>query len=423
MKEIIDVLIPVLVSFSCIFFCDLCYAKLNNTKLIINKKNILIIVLTSILVLCNNLYTNDEIKTVFSFAVICYNFKLIYKKDIKNVIISYIMIFLILMLLEIITTNCLSATKIMNSGSVAHALNYIKLGLSICIGGLEYLIFCIKPINNLLQKSLKFIIMNSSVSNIAYLMFLTMAILGMLNVKTFASNNSIQFIICLVIIFIILFAFVFKSKTTEIALKDSNKRLIDYNDKYGKFLDEYKIYKHNIKNKLYAIKSYGNKKVNALIDDLLEEETNFSIKNNNLYNVPKGIKGIVAEKLYNSNLNVIVDNKIKNDPFSKLPPKVFNSISECIGIALDNAIEASEVTDNPIILMDLFEDEENIFIKIGNNFCNSIDIDELGSIYYSTKNRGSGLGLFSIMRNHLVKEKIDIINDFYYIKLQIKKAR
>ena len=118
-----------------------------------------------------------------------------------------------------------------------------------------------------------------------------------------------------------------------------------------------------------------------------------------------------------------MDNKIKNDPFSKLSPKVFNSISECIGIALDNAIEASEVTDNPIILMDLFEDEENIFIKIGNNFCNSIDIDELGSIYYSTKNRGSGLGLFSIMRNHLVKEKIDIINDFYYIKLQIKKAR
>lgn len=423
MKEIIDVLIPVLVSFSCIFFCDLCYAKLNNTKLIINKKNILIIVLTSILVLCNNLYTNDEIKTVFSFAVICYNFKLIYKKDIKNIIISYIIIFLILILLEILLTTGLSELKILNSNNGAMLITYLKLCLSICIGLIEYIIFSIKPMKRLLQKSLKYLITNSSVTNISYLMYLTTAILGMLSVKNFSSSNEIHFLICLVIIFIILFAFVFKSKTTEIALKDSNKRLIDYNDKYGKFLDEYKIYKHNIKNKLYAIKSYGNKKVNALIDDLLEEETNFSIKNNNLYNVPKGIKGIVAEKLYNSNLNVIVDNKIKNDPFSKLPPKVFNSISECIGIALDNAIEASEVTENPIVLVDLFEDEENIFIKIGNNFRNSIDIDELGSIYYSTKNRGSGLGLFSIMRNHLVKEKIDIINDFYYIKLQIKKAR
>lgn len=423
MKEIID-LIPYFVAiFICILFYDLCFAKLNNTKLSLSKKSILIIVITSILVLFNNLYNNNELKTIFSFAVICSNFRFIYKKDIKNIIISYIMVFLVLMLLEIIVTNCLYATKVMNSGSVAFALNYIKLGLSICIGSLEYVIFCIKPIKDLLQKSLEFLIKNSSVGNISYLLFLTMAVLGMLNVKTFATSNSIQFIICLVIIFIILFAVVFRTKTNEIVLKDSNKRLIDYNDKYGKFLDEYKIYKHNINHKLSAMKSYGNKKVNALIDDLLEEETTFSIKNNNLYNVPNGIKGIVAEKLYNAEFHILIDNKIKKDPFKDLSPKAFNSISESIGIALDNAIEASNETDNPIITMDLKESKEDIFIKIGNNFCNRIDLDQLGTKYYSTKNRGSGLGLFSIMRNNLVKEKINIINDFYYIELQIKKAR
>lgn len=423
MREIIDILMHLPAILICFLFLDLCYGRINNAKLELNKKNILIILITTFLTIINNLYNNDELKTFCSLIVVCLNYKLIFKKDLKNIIISYILIFLFLILLEIVITNSLIALKILNDNTSSIALNYMKLGLSIIIGLIEYIIFCIKPINKLLQKTLRFFINNSNISNITYLMFLTMAILGMLNVKTFATNNSIQFIICLVIIFIILFAVVFKTKTNEIMLKDSNKRLIDYNNKYGKFLDEYKIYKHNINHKLSAMKSYGNKKINALIDDLLEEETTFSVKNNNLYNVPNGIKGIVAEKLYNVEFDIFVDNKIKKDSFKNLSPKAFHSISESIGIALDNAIEASNETDNPIITMDLKESKEEIFIKIGNNYSNSIDIDQLGTKFYSTKNRGSGLGLFSIMRNNLVKEKINIVNNFYYIELQIKKAR
>ena len=327
------------------------------------------------------------------------------------------------MLFELLTTNILTVINILPDSNSAIDLTFPRLFLSISVNLEEYIILSIKRFAKWVRKLVNFLYVNASSLNIAYLIFITISIIGILNTKFFAENNSVFLILLLFITFAIFLGLIIYLKVQETILKDTNKKLIDYNDKYGKFLDEYKIYKHNIKHKLSAIKSYGNKRVNALIDDLLEEETNFSVKNNNLYKVPSGIKGIVAEKLYNANLNVIVDNKIKNDPFSRLSPKAFNSISECIGIALDNAVEASEVTENPIILMDLFEDEENIFIKIGNNFCNSIDIDELGSIYYSTKNRGSGLGLFSIRRNNFVKEKIDIINDFYYIKLQIKKAR
>lgn len=423
MREIIDLVLHLLAIFICFLFLDLCYAKLNDIKFHLSKKNILIIFVTSIIALFNNLYNNDILKILLMLIIVSLNFRLIFKNNLKNIVISYILIYFLLIVFEIVFSNLLVAINILNNNSAALSVNFIKLGLSLVVGGLEYLIFCIKPIKIFLQRSLVFLINNSSVGNITYLMFLTVAVLGMLNVKTFATSNSIQFIICLVIIFIILFAVVIRTKTNEIMLKDSNKRLIDYNDKYGKFLDEYKIYKHNINHKLSAMKSYGNKKVNALIDDLLEEETTFSVKNNNLYNVPNGIKGIVAEKLYNAEFNILIDNKIKKDPFKDLSPKAFNSISESIGIALDNAIEASNETDNPIITMDLKESKEDIYIKIGNNFCNRIDLDQLGTKYYSTKNRGSGLGLFSIMRNNLVKEKINIINDFYYIELQIKKAR
>lgn len=421
MKEIVNMLYLIIVFIICTTFIDLCYAKLNKTKTKFNLRNVIIILITAGATILNNLYNNNELKTLFSMIIVSVNFKLLYKKDLKNIVISYILIFLILIFLEICITNLLSVFNILQSESEAYSLNVVKLSLSLLIGILEYLLFCFKFFKNSFQKVQIYFIQNSNIGNISYLMFLTMALLGMLNVKYFANTNSVQFIFYLIFIFTILFIIIIKTKTNEILLKESNKRLIDYNEKYGKFLDDYKIYKHNINNKLIALKSYGDKKVNELIDDLLEE-TSFSIKNNNLYNVPKGIKGLIVEKLYNIDLSVLIYNKIIKDPFQKLSPKKFNILSESLGICLDNAIEASCETNNPIIIMDLYEDNESIYIKIGNNFCNSIDLEEIGNKFYSTKGRGSGLGLFSIMQNNLIKEKIEIINDFYYIELQIKKA-
>lgn len=422
MREIIDLVILLFVFISCTILLDLCYAKLNEHTLQFNFKNILVILGTVILTIVNNLYINYEMKILFTLIVISLNYKLIFKDNLKRTILSFMIIYIFILIFEIIISNSMACFHNISNYDVAY-LNYIKLCLSVIIGLIEYLLFIIKPLINILKAFLSFSIKYVNTVNISILMFLTVSIVAILNIKDFAKDGTTELIYLLTFIFAILFAFVIKSKYNEESLKSTNEKLINYNDKYGKFLDEYKIYKHNINHKLSAMKSYGNKKVNALIDDLLEEETAFSVKNNNLYNVPNGIKGIVAEKLYNAKFNVLIDNKIKKDPFKNLSPKAFNSISESIGIALDNAIEASCETDNPIIMMDLKESKEDIFIKIGNNFCNHIDIDKLGTKYYSTKNRDSGLGLFSIMQNHLVKEKINIINDFYYIELQIKKAR
>ena len=402
---------------------DLCFKEINKEKLKINKKTIITMIITAIIIYINNIYVNIGIKTIITFIVMCINFKIIYKLNIKRTIISYIMIYLILVVLEISITNILSVIGVLKNNTGAIALTYIKITLSIIIGIIEYIIISIPKVNREIEKIIKIFENYTDIISVIYIIFITMTILGILNIDNFATKNSTKLIIGLVIIFAILFTIIIKTKTEEEILKASNKRLIDYNEKYGQFLDEYKIYKHNIKNKLKGIKSYGNKKVKELIEDILEEETTFSIKNNNLYKVPKGIKGIVAEKLYNPEINVIINNKIEKDPFIKLKAKEFNSISEAIGICIDNAIEANEGMEERIITIELKEDKEAIYIKIGNNFKNNIDIEELGDKYYSTKNRGSGLGLFSIKRNKLIKEHISIINDFYYIELQIKKAR
>ena len=421
MNQIINLLTHLVAIFIGNLSYDFCFKKLNNKKLELNKKNLLIMLIITTLIYISNMYLNIEIKFYIVFIIMCINFKLLFKLSLKRTIISYILMYTILILFEIILSNILSTIGILTSNKGAMDLTYIKAFISFIIIIIEYIIFSVRKINKLLEKILLLFENNANILNISYLMFIATTILGILNINNFSTPNSTKLIFFLVIIFTILFIMIIKSKTKEEFLEESNKRLIEYNEKYGQFLDEYKIYKHNIKNKLLGMKVYGNKKINALIDDLLEEETTFSIKNNNLYNIPQGIKGIVAEKLYNIKINVIIENKLKNDPFIKLNPKEFNNISESIGICLDNAIEASMETDNPIIILDLYEEKENICIKIGNNYCNSIDIDELGDKYYSTKNRGSGLGLFSLKQNDMINENITLINDFYYIELKIKK--
>ncbi len=421
MNEIINILLHLVSVCFTILFSDLCYAVITRNKLDINKNNLIIILIASILVVLNNIYLNMELKAILTIAIMIGNIKLIFDNTYKNAFIVYLIIYMIMILFELLFTNIISTLNLFSLS--AFSLTYAKLGLSIIIAIVEYLIIKIPFIKKILIKLVKLLSSITTLMNVLYLLIFSLVTIGIFNVYNYESKGSFKIILLIVFLFAILFIYLISTIANSHLLKMTNKKLIDYNHKYGKFLDEYKIYKHNINHKLSAMKSFGNKKINALIDDLLEEETTFSIRNNEIYNVPNGIKGIVAEKLYNKNYDVIINNDIKNDPFDKLDAKTFHSLYESLGIVLDNAIEASEETKSPIIVMDLYEDESSIFVKVGNNFCNEIDLDKLGEKYYSTKNRGSGLGLFSIIRNNLVKEKISIINDFYYIELQIKKAR
>lgn len=423
MRETISVISFTMCILISLLLYNVCYIKLNDNRPKFNTKRVIFLSIATILIVLNNYFTNVNFKFLVNSVIITIYFKLFFKDNWKHTIISYIIIFAVGVCFELLIPNILLVLNIINNNMSALYVSYLKIVLSILIYMAEVVIFLIYPINRLLKRINNFFIVSINSLNIIYLLFLTMGILSVLNIINFTNTNSIELIIVLFTIFIVLFLVTISLKTKETILKNSNEKLVEYNDNYSKFLDEYKIYKHNINHKLKAMITYGNKKVNALIEELLEEENHFSIKNNNLHNLPQGVKGIIAEKLYNKDYNVLIDNKIKKDPFSYLSPKAFNSISESIGICLDNAIEASEETENPIILLDLYENEENIYIKIGNNYSNNLDITKLGNKYYSTKNRGSGLGLFSIIRNNLVKEKIDIINDFYYIELQIKKAR
>ncbi len=411
------------ITFISLIFYNLCYAKLNNCKVNINFKNIIIMLIAVILIMINNKFNELAIKLILNIAIFSAELKLIFHDSLKKILVNYAILYFFIIIIEIVLTNIAFFINLFEDNHSANSLSYASVILTLAIGSVQYLLVSIRIINLFIKSIIHYFCTNHAIKNLIILIFITVALISKVNIENFGNKNSIEILILLLIIFVYLFTDIIRLKYNEEILKNSNHKLMEYNSKYGKFLDEYKIYKHNINHKLTGMKAFGNKKINALIDDLLNKENSFSIRNNNIYNVPNGIKGIVAEKLYNKDYDILIHNKMKKDFFIKLSPQAFNSISECLGIALDNAVEACEETEHPIIMIDIFENKDMICIKIGNNFKNCIDIDKIGSKYYSTKNRGSGLGLFSIKKNKLVKEKITIINDIYYIELQIKKAR
>ena len=76
-----------------------------------------------------------------------------------------------------------------------------------------------------------------------------------------------------------------------------------------------------------------------------------------------------------------------------------------------------------ILIINLYEENNYIVIEIKNSLVDSIDVDFLGSINYSTKKRNSGLGLFSAMRDKEVSMDIKIINDMFVSHLEAKKNK
>ena len=206
--------------------------------------------------------------------------------------------------------------------------------------------------------------------------------------------------ILLILILFILIDYKYRSKT----LKQKNKFLSELNQDYDKLNNNLN---KTLKNNLLNLK---NKKY-------LKDIHKFD----NFYNLPNDIKGLITQKLYDKNYDVIIDNKLPENTFSKLSHQEFTNLIECLNISIDNAIEATKEIKKPFIIIDLYEDKENIFIKIGNNFVSNIDLDNLENKYYTTKKNNFGLGLYSIKKNNYINEKIDIINNVYYITLEMKK--
>ncbi len=232
-------------------------------------------------------------------------------------------------------------------------------------------------------------------------------------------------ILLLLTVFAILLVFIttIKMKFLDNEYKIFLNTLRENNNFYIKMDEENRLFKHNLLANLLAVKSVSNKASRNLVNELISK-LNYNVDfMNQIKNIPYGLTGIVYEKIhpYAHKLDIKLDNKIDCDIFNVLKPRRYNVLVEKLMLMIDNALEASSLSVDKIVVINMYLEDDKIIVEVKNSFADSIDVDSLGKLSYSTKGHNRGFGLFTIFRDSEVGVKVKIVNNMFVATLTAVK--
>lgn len=252
------------------------------------------------------------------------------------------------------------------------------------------------------------------------LFVLILAIVMAINIR-YLSVGLLALLLIMMTIFVLVLLLRFKY--SELEQKLFIKTLRTNNSFYIDASVEYSVFKHNLIAKLLSVKSVSNKKARILIDDFINDFNKNIDYSRQIKDIPYGLNGIINQKLcsYIGNVHIKINNSIDVDIFDVLKPRRYNVLVEKLMVLLDNAIDSCLKSHEKVLILNLYEDDDSIFIEIKNTFSGNLDIEKLGSSNYSTKGKKRGFGLYSVLRNAEVSTKVSIINDMFVVKLIAKK--
>ena len=301
---------------------------------------------------------------------------------------------------------------------------------------LSNLIFRIHFIKKFLNSIIEWYNKNEYKSLIIFVLFC-------LTIGTFVLYNN--FLVLLPISFLALtnlfcvavFVFVigfFREKTNNNKIIYEYDQLMDYVKTYEVLLDEKSKKQHEYRNQLAVIRIMAkNKRTREYIDELLDEENienNLETINKLKYIPTGGLKGLIyykIETMKKKSINIFVDvsSELDNHKLWKECDKNLQDISKVLGVYLDNAIEAAELSKEKYITFEAYLDEKSIVFKISNTYENKIDVGKIDKEGYSTKGKGKGYGLALvkdiISKNNSLTQKREMNGIYYVQSLYIKK--
>ncbi len=378
-----------------------------------------VIILSSVIALLsvNEKIIIKEIIYFISMIIIC---KTSLKTDIANTFLYFTFTWLCCiifdLLMGIIFSLCLVNINIMSPEWTLTS----RVLATIIFNILFYLLIKVIHRFNIIDKVKIFMKKNYYIIT-SVILFIILVIIGVINYKTYYQNTTYFLFIILLLFMLFVIIISIKLYYVNVVMKYNNINLEKKNTEYYKYINEFKLYKHNIKYQLYAVKKYGNKKVNNIIDGLIDNNSKELAYIENLKNVPDCFLGLIADRLSMcqvSSTKILIENNFTSDKLKKIKEKDYVLLCEALGNALTNAIEAIPAKDGIIYI--IFREKDGVqSIEIINNFNNDINIDSIGKINYSTKNRASGYGLFSMLDNQKLKCTIDIKNNLFIVKIKI----
>lgn len=401
------------------------FGKLSNKKFDWNIKCFAIMLIFVILQVTLNIFGLQGIGTIFTVVYFYFMFQQIFhctKTESQN---YSVIIWAICLLIDSLVM--LVVSNFGMQGFYEKSANLSKSAGTIIMSFLLVIIGKIKPfiifINNKIYK--KMCKLNISVKYI----FLVIILFAYIAV-TSSNNLYNRFLVTLLFIFGVLLIIVIIILLTMyyqiVTLKITNEILEKNNEVNQKAICQFRILKHNLESQLMGVKTVANKKARNLLDNLIKEyNESFYIKHD-INSMPLGINGLVYEKLYKyneDNIEISITNKIKSKILDTVGPRSYNLFCEALGVTLNNALESAKESKDKLVYIEFRENKEVIQMKIMNTFTGSIDLDKLGTVNYTSKSKGHGLGLYSLFGRKNLTITTSIKNNLFVNNIKVKKLK
>ena len=398
------------------------YQKFSDNKIKCVSEQYLILIFTSFIITINNLYNPIlPIRALASAAIYFIMYKTIFKESLKTTFCKTCLMTLVSFVLDPVLSIIISfACENIQELNV----NTIPKLLITCIFSYTYFkIFKSEKNRKRFNSLLELMEANKKI-----LIYFTILVLVAHAYNVMMVYNYVDYkyytALLILIIFISYFSYIFIHEIFDNAsLTLKNKYLNDNLINYQKTADNYRTLKHNLKNDLFIIARSKDKE--KAIRRTYEKYNQDEEWVNNIGSIPSGLQGIIFLKMEfaeNNKVKFYMDNKIDFEKLDEGTP-LYLDTCEVIAICLDNAIEASVDTEEKLICMGLYNDDDCYTINITNSFNNFVDIDKLGEKNYSTKNRNSGIGLNYIANlNKDIKIKRIISDTNFKTIITIKKV-
>ena len=400
------------------------FGKLVKKKLRIDFKYIILFTVIGILQIILNINNLVIFGTLFTIVYSYFLFKKIYLSSTEEAKNYSIIIWTIALLIDVFVMLVINKFGLLNFYE-----NNIKLSKSIgsiimacIIIGLSMIKPVIIFLNKIYKKMCK---INLSIK------YIIIIIIAFLLIDFFSSSNihnqqiiAIFFMsgIGLLAIVILLISMYYQIVT----LKITNEILEKNNEVNQKAIYQFRILKHNLESQLMGVKTVANKKAKVLLDNLIKEyNESFYIKHD-VNSMPLGINGLILDKLYKYNedkIEISITNKIKSKILKAVGPRSYNLFCETLGVTLDNALESAKESKDKLVYIEFRENKEVIQMKIMNTFHGNIDLDKLGTVNYTSKKKGHGLGLYSLFGRKNLTITTSIRNNLFVNKIEVKKLK
>lgn len=382
-----------------------------------NKKFYISTIIVGTYTFVSFVLTENFIRTIILFLLVIIAIFYITKFDkipkVKIIIISFICWICILLLDTIVF---LIGTLITNSDvESSKELMFKNMFGNIIIILLFIAIFSNKRIQNICKNLSNLNIKNESkyMTGIVLLSVLLFSI--MVYFCYFNTDRILMLIVVLisVIIYTIIVFGIIKEYEINVKIQSEYDILLKNLNEYENLLDLQRVTNHENKNQLLVIKGMVDKGesntseyINSIIDTQYKYKTN---------RIPSGgLRGLIyykiltmREKKITSNLDV--DRSLNELDFDNIPVKTNQELCKIVGVFLDNAIQAvSELKKKEIDIYLKYENDE-LYIKVSNNYSGIIELDKIDNSGYTTKGKGHGYGL-SLVKG-IIRENACFKND------------